>query len=195
MWIIVGLGNPGEGYERTRHNAGRMLVETFAEKNNFPEWKEDKKLNAHTSSGKLGKHAVKVVLPETFMNKSGLAVRPLIKSVKAAEQLVVLYDDLDIPVGGMKVSFGRGSGGHKGVESIARSIKTKNFVRIRIGICPTTPSGKLKKPKGDEQVLHFIMDSFSKKEEEALKEISKKINDALAVLVEKGRLHAMNQFN
>lgn len=195
MWIIVGLGNPGEGYERTRHNAGRVLVEAFAEKGDFSEWKADKKLQALVANGTVGKHAVKLLLPETFMNKSGLSVKPLVKTIKAAEKLVVIYDELDMPMGSLKISFGRGSGGHKGVESIARSIKTKDFVRFRIGISPATPSGKLKKPKGDGQVLHFIMGVFSKKDETMLKDISKTAHEALTMLIERGRTRAMNEFN
>lgn len=196
MWIIVGLGNPGEGYADTRHNAGRMLVEAFAKKNSFPEWKESENAKALYTSEKIGKNKVELLLPETFMNKSGISVKYAAEKHKVkSEHVVVVYDELDIPVGNMKISFGRGSGGHKGVESVARSIKTKDFVRVRVGISPATPSGKLKKPKGDEQVLHFIMNGFSKKEKEVFKKISKNVNDALGMLIEEGRAHAMNQFN
>ena len=84
------------------------------------------------------------------MNKSGLSLKSAITNKKKAENLVVIYDDLDIPLGKFKISYGRGSGGHKGVESIARSIKTKDFIRIRVGIAPATPSGKVKSPKASK---------------------------------------------
>src|SRR3989344_3878760 len=147
MFIIVGLGNPGEEYENTRHNTGRMFAEHFIKTHNFSELKEDKKLKAITSTGEIKKEKIIFVLPETFMNKSGISVKPLITSTKKAEALIVAHDDIDLPLGTLKITFGRGSGGHKGIESIMRAIKTKDFVRIRIGIAPTTPSGKIKKPK------------------------------------------------
>ena len=135
------------------------------------------------------------MLPDTYMNKSGLEVKKYITSIKKAERLVVVYDDLDLPFGSFKISFGRGSGGHKGIESIVRTIKTKNFVRVRIGISPTTPSGKMKKPKGDKEVHDFILGDFTKKEKETLKKIKKKIHDALLMIIEEGRARAMNTYN
>jgi PTH1 family peptidyl-tRNA hydrolase len=129
------------------------------------------------------------------MNKSGLSLKPIIVSKKKAENLIVIYDDLDMPLGKIKISFGRGSGGHKGVESIARSIKTKEFIRIRVGIAPATPSGKIKKPKGEEKIIDFILGGFKKKETEMLKKVFKKVNEALEVIIKEGRQKAMNEFN
>jgi len=196
-YTIVGLGNPGEEYKNTRHNVGRIVLDYFANANTdaFSEWASDKKLKALVSDGKIGKNKIMLIKPETFMNKSGLSVKSLITSEKKAESLVVVYDDLDLPYGDFKIAYNRGSGGHKGIESISKTIKTKEFVRIRVGICPTTPTGKLKKPKGDNKVLDYIMNDFSKKELEVLKSMSKKINDALIEIIEKGRVNAMNKFN
>lgn len=195
MWIIAGLGNPGEGYEKTRHNTGRMIVAELGDSGGFSEWKEDKKIKAHVSKGKVGSSAVTLMLPDTFMNKSGDAVKQLVKNAKQAEQLVVVYDDLDLPLGAVRIAFGRNSGGHRGVESIVKSLRTKNFTRIRIGVSPTTPKGVLKKPKGNEQVLHFIMDAFAKKEADTFQKASKRACEALKTVVEEGRVRAMNQFN
>src|SRR3989344_336042 len=117
-WVIVGLGNPGEEYASTRHNTGRMAVEFFARDGGFQEFHEDKKVKAHIAGGMIGKTAVALVLPDTFMNKSGSALAKYVKSVKAAERLIVVYDDLDLPLGTMKLSFDRGSGGHRGLESV-----------------------------------------------------------------------------
>ncbi|MEI6494654.1 MAG: aminoacyl-tRNA hydrolase, partial [bacterium] len=155
-YIIVGLGNPGGEYAHTRHNAGRMAVEYLTDKSNlgdFEEWKADKKLLALKTAGTNGKSKVTCVLPDNYMNNSGKSVGALIKSKKAAEGLVVIHDDLDLPFGKLKMSFGKSSGGHKGVESIIKNIKTKDFVRIRMGISGETAKGKLKKPVGEEKVL------------------------------------------
>src|SRR5690606_18359209 len=122
-------------YSKTRHNAGRMAADFVAEK----------------VSG------VKVLTPDTFMNHSGKFVAKHVKSQKAAEKLIVLYDDLDLPLGNIKISFNRSSGGHRGVESIIKALKTEAFVRIRIGVSPATPTGKLKKPKGEKEVEKFIL--------------------------------------
>jgi PTH1 family peptidyl-tRNA hydrolase len=194
-WIIVGLGNPGQEYEGTRHNTGRMAVEYFAKSNDFADWKENKTIKATVSKGTVGTDAVTLVLPDTFMNKSGSAVLSSVKSVKAAEKMIVVYDDLDLAIGKMKVSFDRGSGGHKGVESIARAVKTKKFTRIRIGISPSTAAGTLKKPQGEEEVGEFILGSFKPKEQDELKVIFKKAAEAIATIVAEGPGIAMNRFN
>lgn len=173
-YVVVGLGNPGEAYARTRHNAGRIVVSLLAEG-----FAEHKKAKATVAKGALADAPAVFVLPDTFMNRSGAAVAPFVKSVPAARRLAVVYDDLDLPLGTLKVSFDRGSGGHKGVESIARTLKTKAFLRIRIGISPVTPSGKLKKPLGAEKVEKHIMGKFSAEEEKALKALAKKTRAVL----------------
>lgn len=174
MYIVVGLGNPGEEYACTRHNTGRMAV-------SFLEKKEIK--------------GVKLVHLDTFMNKSGSGVAKVIKSKKAAEKLIVIYDDLDLGIGQMKISYNRSSGGHKGLESIIKALKTEAFTRIRIGISPTTPSGKLKKPHGDRDVEKHILSDFKKSETEILKKVFKKVAEAVEVLSEHGRERAMTEFN
>ena len=195
MFYIVGLGNPGEEYENSRHNTGALSVQSFAKKNDFSPWDTDKKLKALVSVDKIGKEKAELILPQTFMNKSGDSLKSLIISKKKAESLVVIYDDLDMPLGKFKISFGRGSGGHKGIESIARAIKTKDFIRIRIGISSSTPKGKIKKPKGEKKIIDFILGSFSKKETETLKKVFKKINEAISTIILEGRAKAMNKFN
>lgn len=170
MYIVVGLGNPGEEYASTRHNTGRLAVAYL----------EKKELKG-----------VKFVHLETFMNKSGSGVAKAIKSKKAAEKLVVIYDDLDLPLGTMKVSYNRGSGGHKGVESIIKALKTEAFIRIRIGTSSSTPSGKLKKPQGEKAVEKHILSDFKKPETEVLKKVFKKVEVALEALVEDGLQKAM----
>ena len=195
QYIIVGLGNPGEEYANTRHNAGRMVAEAFRKKNDFPEWTADKNLKARVSKGTWGKDKVILVQPDNFMNVSGKSVAPLVKNAKDAERTIVVYDDLALPLGGMKISFNRSSGGHKGVESIIKALKTKAFARLRIGICPTTPGGKLKKPKGEDALLDFIVGPFKKAEFDDLKKTVKKGAEALALILEEGREIATGKVN
>lgn len=194
-YIIVGLGNPGEKYKNTRHNIGRIALEYFAKAHHFSEWANDKKLRARISAGTVEKIKVMLLLPETFMNASGTSLKPLIASAKKAETLVVVQDDIDLPLGKWKIVFSRGSGGHRGIESIIRAIKTKNFVRIRIGIAPVTPSGKIKKPKGEKAIIDFIIGTFKPKEFEAISKTLKPVAQAIETIVIDGRAVAMNRFN
>jgi len=198
-YIIVGLGNPGEKYEKTRHNVGRIALETFAKRLDFPKFEADKKLKALISKGSSSKvksqRSIVLLEPETFMNKSGDTIKQLIKTKKAAKELVVIHDDLDIPIGKYKISFNKSSGGHRGVESIIRAIKTQEFIRIRVGISPATASGKIKKPQGEEAVGDFIIGEFKKPQLEIIKKLAKKISEALECLVSDGKEKAMSQYN
>ncbi len=183
MFTVVGLGNPGEEYENTRHNTGRMAVEAFCGAFGLPDFEKDKKANSLKIDGKIGKNKVMCLLPETFMNKSGNAIKKIITSKKKAEKLVVVHDDIDIALGKFKMSFGKGHGGHNGVKSIMRAVGTKEFFRIRVGICPTTPGGKLKKPKGGEKVLDFLMGKFKPAEIKILKKVFKEANQEIEDIV------------
>ncbi len=195
MHYIVGLGNPGEEYKDSRHNTGRIIAEAFSKKEKFPEFSLDKKLKALVSGGKIEKEKVEVILPETFMNKSGLSLKPVITSKKKAQNLVVIYDDLDLALGTFKISFNRGSGGHRGLESIVRSLKTKEFIRIRVGVSPSTSKGKVKKPQGEEKVIDFILGEFKPKERDSIKKVSKKIYRALSMISTEGYQMAMSVYN
>jgi PTH1 family peptidyl-tRNA hydrolase len=198
-FIIAGLGNPGEEYALTRHNTGRMMLEMFAKKNNFPEFKENPKLKALVSEEKIkiGKKEEKVTLvaPNNFMNRSGGSLAPLITSVKKAHELIVIYDDLDLALGTIKISYNRSSGGHRGVESIIKAIKTEEFIRIRVGISPATPTGKLKKPKGEDAVDKHIIGPFKKPELEEIKKVSKDVLAALDIIMAEGYTKAMMEYN
>lgn len=172
--VIVGLGNPGKEYEKTRHNAGRLAVELLAKQEGFPEFTFKKTAHALVSEGTIGQEKVTLVLPETMMNLSGKAVIPFVKSVKAAKNLLVIQDELDIPLGTLKMVFGRNSGGHKGVESIMRALKTKDFARIRIGISGEGKKHQAKKPSGEEKVVKHVIGKFKPTEEVLVKKMLKK---------------------
>ena len=195
-YFVIGLGNPGKEYENTRHNTGREAVMYMANRLGTGGWQNDKKFRALTANWRLDRQVeVMFVLPETMMNNSGKSVTPLIKSKKDLERLVILYDDLDLPLGTIKISFNRGSGGHRGVESIVRAVKSKAFTRIRIGVSPQTAGGKLKKPQGEKAVVDFILKKRTPKEEEQLKKVFKKIKEAIETFITLGREKAMNQYN
>ena len=194
-WVIIGLGNPGEEYKMTRHNTGRMAVEFFAKKNDAAEWREDKKAVATVAQASIGSKKADLVLPNTYMNKSGTSAARYVKSVKAAEQLIVVYDDLDLPIGRIKISFDRGSGGHKGIESITRAVKTKKFTRIRVGISASTASGKTKKPQGEADVEKFILGKFTPAQMDELKKVFKTVSEAIECIASEGREIAMTRFN
>ena len=195
QYIIVGLGNPGEEYKDTRHNAGRMVLEVFRKKNDFPEFALDKSVKALVSKGTFGKDKVVLIAPDNFMNVSGKSVAPFVMNAKDAERTIVVYDDLDLPLGSMKISFNRSSGGHRGVESIIKALKTSAFARLRVGICPTTPSGKPRKPKGEDAILDFIVGPFKKPEAEIMKKVVKKGADALTMILTEGREKATGEIN
>ncbi|HEY4480174.1 MAG TPA: aminoacyl-tRNA hydrolase [Candidatus Paceibacterota bacterium] len=182
MYFVFGLGNPGEEYKSSRHNTGRMAVDYF-----------EKKPHLVLPLGRGGKATIIESLE--FMNNSGKAVAKIIKSKKAAENLIVVYDDIDLPLGTIKIAFNKGSGGHRGLESVVKALKTKEFTRIRIGIAPTTPSGKIKKPAGEQKVLDFILGDFKPKEMEILKKVFKKSAEAIEMIIKEGKERAMNEFN
>lgn len=194
-FIIAGLGNPGEEYRNTRHNAGRIVLEYFRKSRDFSDWEEKKKNKVLVSLGKVEKSKVILLEPDNFMNNSGKSIASVVTSTKKAEKLIVIYDDIDLPLGVIKISYDRGSGGHRGVESVIKSVKTKEFVRLRVGVAVTTPTGKIKKPKGEQKVLDFLMGEFKPKELDILKKVSKNIADALETIILDGKEKAMNMHN
>jgi PTH1 family peptidyl-tRNA hydrolase len=185
-FVIMGLGNTGKEYEKTRHNAGRMAVELFAKKNDFPPFVLNKTAKALVSQGTLDGEKVTLVLPETMMNLSGKSAPAFVKSVKAAKQLVVVQDELDLPLGTLKMVFGRNSGGHKGVESIMRALKTKEFARLRIGISGAGKKHQAKKPAGEEKVVKHVIGKFKPAEEAVLKKSLNRSIEALSYFVTDG---------
>ncbi len=193
MHIIVGLRNKGIEYLKTRHNAGGIVVAEIINSKKL-EGKMDKIFSGNVFSGEIKDEKVKFVLPELFMNNSGVSLKNQSFTPKKLEKLVVVHDDVDLPLGSFKISFGRNSGGHKGVESVIRAVKSKDFVRIRIGICPVTPSGKLKKLES-AKIPDFVVADFKESEFDTIKKLSKTVSEALEVLISEGRPKAMTLFN
>ena len=144
---------------------------------------------------KLEGQKIKFITPDTFMNNSGKAVAPLIKSKKDLKDLVVIYDDIDLPLGKIKISFNRSSGGHNGLGSVIKHLKTEEFLRIRIGISPATPKGVVKKPKGEKAVLNFLLGVYKKPELETIKKLSKKVAEAVEMIFNESKEKAMSLYN
>lgn len=161
-YILFGLGNPGDEYENTRHNAGRLFVEfleKYKEKNN--NLKNLANLNLLTADNK------------TFMNESGKFIKYYIKQDNL-DSLIVAYDDLDIALGEYKISFDKSSGGHNGVQSIIDNLGSQKFTRIRVGIAKKSIFGNMKRVKG-EDMGDFVLKEFGKSEKEKLEEVFGKI--------------------
>ena len=184
--LIVGLGNVGEKFRNTRHNAGREFVMALQKTAALPEFRCEKKWNAEVSEGKVGKTKVLLLLPDTMMNKSGSAVVLAARFYKEKpKNLVLLHDDADIALGRIKLSFAKRSAGHKGVESVKRALGTWDFWRFRIGI--------QKKKRVD--AMKLVLQKFTPAEEPLLKKIKKRALEGLRILAEEGPEKAMNDCN
>ena len=205
MHIIIGLGNPGDEYKMTRHNTGRIILEQLAKKHKFSEWKEEIKMKALVSKGEIDGEKFTFFLPNNFMNNSGKSVILLFKSLlksdtaaakkKLLDKFVVVYDDMDLTIGSIKISFDRSSGGHNGVESMIKSLKSREFSRIRVGISPATAKGVAKKPNGEDKVVDFLLKNFKPPELDELIKVSRRVETALVILSAEGRPKAMSVCN
>ena len=201
-YIIAGLGNPGAEYENTRHNTGRIILDAIRKEYSKDEFVFDKKLNALTSEAKVGKEKVLLVAPETFMNLSGKSLAPIVKiknntklKLKTADDLLVIYDDFQLPLGRMKISYNKSSGGHNGLESVIKSVKTEAFPRLRIGTAAAKNNGDAKVPHGDEKIEKFILGKFKDEELKELKKVAKKVVEVVELWVKDGRERATNLAN
>ena len=192
MILIIGLGNPGKKYEFSRHNLGFLVLDRFSKKNYF-EFKSLKKLKSKISKGSFGKKRVVLAKPQTFMNNSGKAVRILATKYKIQNtNIFIVHDDIDLLLGKMKIVKNRGAAGHKGVQSIINEMKTKNFIRFRIGIAPKY---KITKQWNNGVMEKFVLKKFTKTEKEAIRKAVKKCVKALETALKQGLDKAMNEFN
>lgn len=184
--LIVGLGNPGEKFKNTRHNVGREISETFRKQIGSPDFRFEKKWNAEVTEGKAGKEKLILLLPDTMMNKSGHAVDRATRFLKIKpKDIFVIHDDADIALGRAKLSFGKRSAGHKGVESVMRALKTRDFWRFRIGI-----AGKRNIPAEKLVLRKFTLEEMSQ-----MRKVAKKTLEALRESLTAGPDMAMNEYN
>ena len=185
MKCIIGLGNPGKKYESTRHNVGFMVIDAFATK-----W--DISINTNKFKSMIGEGNIngqKVVLmkPQTYMNLSGEAVKAYLDFYKAdIEQLLVIYDDLDLPVGRMRLRYKGSAGGHNGIKSIVQHLSTQQFNRIRIGIS---------RPQVGGDIVDYVLSSFHKEERSLLAELMPRLCDAMEAALSEPFDKVMGKYN
>ena len=172
MKLIIGLGNPGEEYKKTRHNAGFLAVNKIADNFQFSIFNFQSIFNAQISKGIIDSEKVILIKPQTFMNESGKAVRAVLDYYKInLENIIVIHDDLDITLGEYKISKNKNSGGHKGVQSIIDILGTKDFMRIRIGI--EIENRKIPTEK-------FVLNNFTKDEMKIIEKVINEICEEIA---------------
>ncbi len=193
-YLVVGLGNPGKKYEKTRHNVGRITVEHFAKNTLGGDFSYDSISNAQKMKGSSGEHEVLALLPETYMNNSGESVKMYVKTKEEAGHLIVVYDDVDLPLGTLRISFDRGAGGHKGVQSIENHIGTPAFIRLRMGILPRGEEGEIVKPSRDA-MNDFVVGGFRPDEQEIVSDMLARGLKAIQAIIETGYDVAMNEYN
>lgn len=191
MKLIVGLGNPEDKYAGTRHNIGFEIIEKYIKKMEGGKWGIEDKFKAEII--KIGD--LIFAKPQTYMNNSGMAVSLISKFYKIDSQdIIIIHDELDLPLGKIKVRIGGAAAGHHGVESIINSLKTDKFIRVRVGI------GNLKTQSAEHKhqsisVEKFVLEQFIHSENAQVKHMIKQALKALELLLEKGLEQAQNQFN
>jgi PTH1 family peptidyl-tRNA hydrolase len=189
MKLIVGLGNPGRSYARHRHNIGFICLNHFARSEGI---RFDKKKGlARIGQGKVVDTEVVLARPQTFMNDSGHSVSRLVKKFKIAlDDLIVIHDDLDLPLAKIRISRGSSSGGHKGINSIIQELGTQDFIRLRIGI------GRPDKPEiSEDDIIDYVLNDFPPAERRAITKIVPRVSEAILCLLTEGLTTAMNKFN
>ena len=185
-WMLVGLGNPGPKYARSRHNVGFRAVDALCEQQRC---RCDRlRLKALTGFCELGGQKVLLVKPMTYMNLSGQAVRPLADYYKIPpERILVIFDDVSLPVGRLRVRPDGSAGGHNGVKSLIAELGTQDFPRIKVGVG--------EKPHPDYDLADWVLSSFSSQEEKLLGPTIERALDAAGAVIAEGVPRAMNQFN
>ncbi|MCD6567980.1 MAG: aminoacyl-tRNA hydrolase [Dehalococcoidia bacterium] len=193
MKIIVGLGNPGRGHARNRHNIGFLCLNYFARAQAI-EFKH-RECHARTGSGKIDGEEILLAKPGTFVNCSGKAVKGLVDKYRIAlSDLLVVCDDLDLPLGKIRVRAGGGSGGHNGMKSILSALGSTDFPRVRVGIGrPVTPDGV--PDFSEDAVVGYVLSGFLHQEEDAVALAVASVAEVLKCMVVQGVETAMNIFN
>jgi PTH1 family peptidyl-tRNA hydrolase len=184
--LIVGLGNPGEKYQLTPHNLGFLVVDRIA--NEFGVEIRNRQCRALTARVGMGSETVLLAKPETFMNLSGVAVRELVSQheVRAEEDLIVIQDELDFPLGTIRIQRRRSSAGHNGIESIINALGTQDFLRIRMGVAP---DHKI------EDGMSYLLSAFRQAQRKVVDEMLEVAIGAVKAILTDGEAAAMNRFN
>jgi PTH1 family peptidyl-tRNA hydrolase len=184
--LIVGLGNPGIEYQFTPHNLGFLAIDRIA--NECGVEVRNRQCRALTARAVIGSETVLLAKPETFMNLSGISVRELVAKheVRAEEDLIVIQDELDFPLGTLRLQRRRSSAGHNGIESIINTLDTQDFLRIRMGVAPD---------RKIEDGMSYLLAPFRKAQLKVVDEMLEVAADAVKAIVTEGAAAAMNRFN
>ncbi|HHH42430.1 MAG TPA: aminoacyl-tRNA hydrolase [Chloroflexi bacterium] len=184
-WLIVGLGNPGRRYARHRHNIGFRCLDRLAARHGLT---FDRVQNrALLATGRIADRAVVLAKPQTFMNESGRAVVPLVRAYHVPlERLLVIYDDLDLPPGTIRLRPEGGSGGHRGMRSIIEALGSQDFPRLRVGIG---------RPPGRMDPADYVLQDLSPEEEERFDRVCERVAEAIHCWLTEGIVLAMSRYN
>ena len=193
MKLIVGLGNPGRGYANSRHNAGFVCLSHFACRQGI---RFDKKQGrARIGTGEIAGSKGVVAKPQTYMNRSGRSVGLLVKKFKVSlDNLIVIHDDLDLPLGKIRIRQGGSSGGHKGVGSIITELGCQNFIRIRVGVGRPVRNEDLTE-FSDSEVISYVLSDFTSDEKQTVAQVLSTVSEAILCLLTVGLVMAMNKYN
>lgn len=193
MKLIVGLGNPGNDYASSLHNVGFMCVNYFARAHGI--WFDKKQGQARIGEGQVGGSKVVVARPQTYMNQSGEAVSRLVKKYNnSLDDLLVVYDDLDLPMGKIRLRPGGSSAGHKGVESIITVLGSQDFPRLRVGIGrPISTEGLPEDTNAD--VVTFLLSELPLEVKKAINQVLPSVSEAIHCFLTEGLMAAMNKYN
>ena len=193
MKLIVGLGNPGRGYANNRHNVGFMCLSYFAKTQGI---RFDKKqCKARIGTGEVAESRVIVARPQTYMNLSGQSVRLLVKKFDInLNDLTVIHDDLDLPLGKIRIRSGGGSAGHKGVNSIITELGSQDFIRIRVGISRPDIIGDSAEIN-ETDIIAYVLSDFAPEEKQAITKVIPRVSEAIYCLLSEGLTSAMNKYN
>ncbi len=200
MKIIIGLGNPGEKYDGTRHNLGFETLDHLLKKYeplDESAWEESKKTKSQIKKLSVKKIEALLAKPQTYMNNSGLAVSLLVKYYKIKpEDIVIIHDELDLPLGKIQIRFGGGTAGHNGLESIIASLGTDKFLRIRMGVGkPMRVDGKRFDVKSGKSVENYVLGHFQEQEHHEVRTMIKHVQKNLELLLEHGFDTFMSRYN
>ena len=191
MYYLVGLGNPGDQYRHTPHNIGReLLTELVALREGAnATWESGKHADEYT--GTIGDTLVQYILPNTFMNRSGQAVRSY---TTKADEVIVIYDDISLPFGEIRLSKNRGDGGHNGIKSIEQSLGSRSFVRFRVGVAPRDILGRVRIPPGGPRRTNYLIGKqLSRSKRATYPDLAKRIDKFLSLSLTRGYDYAASQ--
>lgn len=189
MKLVIGLGNPGRKYEHTRHNVGWWVIDHLADVWQFDPWRKDG--DALVADGRRGGHRVRLVKPQTYMNLSGAALRPYVRreTWSAATDLLVVVDEVALPLGRYRLRANGSAGGHNGLKSIEAAVGGQDYARLRVGIRPADEEREV------GVLSDFVLDKFGKAERDVVRGLLPELTSLVDMWQGDGVLAAMNAFN